>query len=63
VLFGFCSRAEARRSMAGQGVPARAETPPLVSAAPAEKRKCGTKASQKAGVWRAPCSISIRGHG
>jgi hypothetical protein len=46
VLFGFCSKAEARRPMAGQVVLARAEALPLVLSAQAKKRKHGTKASQ-----------------
>jgi hypothetical protein len=49
--------------MAGQVVPARAEVPPLVLIALAEKRKCGAKASQKTGVRRASHSTSARGRG
>jgi hypothetical protein len=33
------------------------------AAAPVEKRKCGAKASQKAGAQRDPHSTSARGHG
>jgi hypothetical protein len=36
--------------MGGQVVRARAEVPPLVSAALAEKRKCGAKALRKNSV-------------
>jgi hypothetical protein len=39
------------------------EAPPLVSVAPAEKRKCGAKASWKTGVRRALHSTSARGRG
>jgi hypothetical protein len=49
--------------MTGWVIHARAEVPPLVLAAPAEKRKCGTKASWKTGVRRALRSASVRGHG
>jgi hypothetical protein len=49
--------------MVGQVVPARAEAPPLVLAALAEKRKHGAKASRKTGARRAPRSVSVRGHG
>jgi hypothetical protein len=63
VLFGFCLKAEARWPMAGQVIHARVEAPPLVSVAPAEKRKCGAKASWKTGAWWAPRSVSVRGHG
>jgi hypothetical protein len=45
VLFGF-----QRLNMGGQVVRARAEVPPLVSAALAEKRKCGAKALRKNSV-------------
>jgi hypothetical protein len=61
VLFDFCSKAEAQQRMAGQVVPICAEAPPLVSTAPAEKRKCDAKASRKTGAWWAPCSTSARG--
>jgi ribosomal protein L40E len=49
--------------MAGQVVPARVEALPLVSAAPAEKRKCSAKASRKTGARGAPRSTSARGCG
>jgi hypothetical protein len=49
--------------MARQVVPARTEVPPLVSVAPAEKRKCDAKASRKTGARRVPCSASARGRG
>jgi hypothetical protein len=48
--------------MAGRVVPAHVEALPLVSVAPAEKRKHGAKASRKTGVRRALRSTSIRGH-
>jgi hypothetical protein len=45
-----------------QVIPARTEASPLVSAALVEKRKCGTKVSQKTGARRAQRSTSARGH-
>jgi hypothetical protein len=49
--------------MAGRVVPACTEASSLISAASAENRKRGTKASWKTGARRAPCSVSVRGHG
>jgi hypothetical protein len=49
--------------MAGQVVPTRAEAPPLVLIALAEKRKCGAKASRKTSARRASHSTSARGRG
>jgi hypothetical protein len=47
--------------MAGRVAPTCVEAPPLVSTAPTEKRKCGAKASQKTGTWRASRSAGVTG--
>jgi hypothetical protein len=61
VLFGFSSKAEARRPVGGRVVPTRAEALPLIPALPAMKGKQGAKAPRKTGVARAPRSASVRG--
>jgi hypothetical protein len=62
VLFGFSSKAEARRPMGGQVVPAHSEALPLILAPPTKKGKRGAKALRKTGTARAPCFASARGH-
>jgi hypothetical protein len=49
--------------MARQVIHARVEASPLVLVAPADRRKCGTKASLKTSARWAPCSTSVRGRG
>jgi hypothetical protein len=62
-LFGFCSKAEARRPMGGRVVPSHVEVLPLILAPLAKKGKRGAKAPRKTGVARAPRSASARGCG
>jgi hypothetical protein len=49
--------------MVGRVIPAHVEVLPLVSVAPIEKRKGGTKASWKTGARWILRSTSARGHG
>jgi hypothetical protein len=62
-LFGFSSKAEARRLITGQVIPIRAEVSSLVLVPPSRKGVHGAKAPQNTGAQRAPRSGSVRGRG
>jgi hypothetical protein len=56
-------KAEARRPVAGQVIPACTEAPSLVPVPPARKGERSAKAPRKTGMQPAPCFVSVRGHG
>jgi hypothetical protein len=59
----FSSKAEARRLVAGQVVPAGIGVPPLALSPLSKKEKRGGGASGKSSTRQGPCSAIVRGRG